>query len=645
MSESDTTPLARAWVWSLKRSPILNLCRRVYHRTHPQARASQRLHASDLPADVTRAVRDIVARTRLHSRERDDVCQELLAHAEDALHAGASPESFAASLGDPKPAARLIRRAVKRKRPTLYHARVWVTRAGAATLGVLLLVYCVLLVRFYTGSPQIKTDYLAQMNQRVGSVPESDRFYPVLTDVHAAWRAVSHRIEQMQSDLIKSTPADQPIPTGVFHSFPALDEAHPHYQQAVQALRDLRPEIDRLREAARRPHLGMVYSHNIPGEDPQISRTAPDSNPWDDWLVGVLLPHLGAMRQQGRLLVADARLAIQEGDAQRVASNLEAVAHLARLASQDDFLISDLVAIALLHQSTAELSRVLADHPGLLDQDQLLALAHTISASAQPVNTIDFRGETAMFEDTLQRAFTDDGQGDGRLTPEGLQGYMMIGGAFDAFNNGQNPPTTNPAAMLAGPLTMEFVASRKELSEMHARFTAIARATLQAGPEAISELKAAEEQLEHMSRLEEARYLPVAVMLPGYERAVRSVFQSRLRTDIALTAIALETYRLDHDTYPPTLADLTPSYLPAVPPDPFDPGQPLKYTLTDTGPILYVVGADGDDDGGQPVSTEEPESRRKRHVEEFDMRYPPEGKTHHIIPDADWILYPPEREE
>ncbi|MFG0306071.1 MAG: hypothetical protein ACF8Q5_07635 [Phycisphaerales bacterium JB040] len=646
MSPPDTSPLAGAWGWSLRRSPILNAFRWAYHRTHPQTRASRRLDAADLPAPVTEAVRAIVARTRLHSRERDEVCRELLAHAEDAVHAGATPESFAASLGDPKPAARLIRRAVKRKRSTLYHARVWVTRAGAATLGVLLLIYTILLVRFYTGSPQIKTDYLAQMNQHVRSVPETDRFYPVFAEIDDEWNAVRDRFHAMQKDLATTIPAGEPIPPGVFDRFPALDESHPHYGDALRAVREFRPHIDRLRVASRRPHLGMVYSHNIPGEDTQNTRTSPDSNPWDDWLVGVLLPHLGQMRQHARLLAADARLAIDEGDAQRIEANLAAIAHLARLASQDDFLISDLVAIALLHLSTSELSRVLVDHPGLLDQDQLLALAHTISACARSVNTVDFQGEIDMFQDTLQRAFTDDGQGDGRLTPEGLQGYIMIGGAFRNFNNDQDPSvSTNPAVLLAGPVTMQLIASRKELSDLHARFTNAARTALQTGPQALAELETMELQLDRLSALEEARYLPITALLPAYTKSVQSVFQSRLRADVALTAIALEIHRLDHDTYPSTLADLTPHYLPDVPPDPFDPGQPLKYRLTDAGPILYAVGADGDDDGGRPVSTIEPESRRKNHIEDFGMRFPPEDKAHHLIPDADWILYPPEPED
>jgi hypothetical protein len=64
-----------------------------------------------------------------------------------------------------------------------------------------------------------------------------------------------------------------------------------------------------------------------------------------------------------------------------------------------------------------------------------------------------------------------------------------------------------------------------------------------------------------------------------------------------LAAVAAERYRLGHGDWPRALADLVPAYLPAVPLDPFD-GQPLRYRRTDGGAVVYSVGEDGRDDGG-----------------------------------------------
>lgn len=77
---------------------------------------------------------------------------------------------------------------------------------------------------------------------------------------------------------------------------------------------------------------------------------------------------------------------------------------------------------------------------------------------------------------------------------------------------------------------------------------------------------------------------------------------ARLQCDInfMITFCALERYRLAHSRYPETLAGLRPHYLAAVPTDVMD-GQPLRYRrLSDTNALLYSVGLDLKDNGGQP---------------------------------------------
>jgi hypothetical protein len=70
---------------------------------------------------------------------------------------------------------------------------------------------------------------------------------------------------------------------------------------------------------------------------------------------------------------------------------------------------------------------------------------------------------------------------------------------------------------------------------------------------------------------------------------------ARLRC--ASVALAAERYRRQQAHWPQSLADLVPRHLKAVPLDPFD-GKPLRYRRTDTGAIIYSVGEDGRDDGG-----------------------------------------------
>jgi hypothetical protein len=67
---------------------------------------------------------------------------------------------------------------------------------------------------------------------------------------------------------------------------------------------------------------------------------------------------------------------------------------------------------------------------------------------------------------------------------------------------------------------------------------------------------------------------------------------------LARTALALSLYRTENGQYPESLAALVPGYLPKVPTDPFD-GAPIKYVLNDSGFVIYSIGPDGKDNGGQ----------------------------------------------
>ncbi len=63
-------------------------------------------------------------------------------------------------------------------------------------------------------------------------------------------------------------------------------------------------------------------------------------------------------------------------------------------------------------------------------------------------------------------------------------------------------------------------------------------------------------------------------------------------------AFALAAHHADHKAYPAKLADLAPKYVAKLPDDLFS-GKPLIYKPTDAGYLLYSVGANGADDGGQ----------------------------------------------
>ena len=87
--------------------------------------------------------------------------------------------------------------------------------------------------------------------------------------------------------------------------------------------------------------------------------------------------------------------------------------------------------------------------------------------------------------------------------------------------------------------------------------------------------------------------------VPPFEGVLKTTARGQSLINIARVAIALERHRLKHGTFPSTLKELAPAYLPAIPVEVFD-GAPLHYTPKANGEgfTLYSTGWKGTDDGG-----------------------------------------------
>jgi hypothetical protein len=84
-------------------------------------------------------------------------------------------------------------------------------------------------------------------------------------------------------------------------------------------------------------------------------------------------------------------------------------------------------------------------------------------------------------------------------------------------------------------------------------------------------------------------------------RVLDLVMKAETSKQMAATAIALKRYQLKHGNYPKGLNSLVPEFVSAVPLDPVD-GKPLRYKLNEDGTfVLYSVGENGVDDGGNPA--------------------------------------------
>jgi hypothetical protein len=87
-----------------------------------------------------------------------------------------------------------------------------------------------------------------------------------------------------------------------------------------------------------------------------------------------------------------------------------------------------------------------------------------------------------------------------------------------------------------------------------------------------------------------------------YSKSMDKAMIAETQRRIATTAIALKRFERRFNKRPTELSALVPAFLPAVPLDPMD-GQPLRYRLSGTNAfLLYSIGLDGADDGGDANS-------------------------------------------
>jgi len=91
--------------------------------------------------------------------------------------------------------------------------------------------------------------------------------------------------------------------------------------------------------------------------------------------------------------------------------------------------------------------------------------------------------------------------------------------------------------------------------------------------------------------------LMTKLLMPALLRTFQLEMRKVADRGVARTALAVERYRLAEGELPKALDELVPTYLDAVPTDPFD-GQALRYSLLAKGYVVYSIGEDGSDDGG-----------------------------------------------
>ncbi len=573
------------------------------------------LEESSLSEAAAGKVRNVVKRTRLWRLEKVDVANELIAHFFDGIEGGTPIEELIENFGDEKQTAKLIRRAKKRQRPVVWQAFAWARLCFAVFFGV----YFVAALYLMTGSPSVTTDYLVILNRKAAGVPADEAAWPIYREALLEMGYSEHGDD-------RKFPIDA-------HYRPGDEE----WPQLSVFLTEHAGALARVREAADREKSGYLMGfHTTPDDaiifEPWDGVEDPYSGPHPSLMRLDILKNLGPMRLLARLMSADCARALEAGDADTAYADILTQLGLARHTAEQATLVSGLVRISILAHTYKTTQEVLVSRPDLWTDEQLRNLAHRFAAiDIRPEDMLN--GGRLYFYDYLQRTYTDDGHGGGRVVSPLPDDLQIIRGST----------AKDVAGIASRPALAAMMAPRDEIRKMYDGLMDRAIIETRRPLWLHDESEAVEETVEKLrqsSMRNRIRYMPVLLSMT-FHSTVRTTLQTEagLR-DGVLVGIGLELYRREYGAWPGALEELVPGYLPGVPVDRLT-GEAVRYLVTEDGPVVYSVGVDGDDDGGRPPVDQESEPKN-------DMASPNKftgearSETEH---DGDWVLWPVPWEE
>jgi hypothetical protein len=198
----------------------------------------------------------------------------------------------------------------------------------------------------------------------------------------------------------------------------------------------------------------------------------------------------------------------------------------------------------------------------------------------------DVRGEHLILLDVIQHLFTDRGLGGGHLIPSASATLLEEEG-------GQPKESERPIVRVTR--SMLHVGREETIATVNRIFD---RQQLLLSPHE-KRARQVPTVKEILQSLPAHRYALVRVLVPDVDRVTESGFRGKALHEATLTVLALQRYRQEKGSYPATLDALKQAgYLDVLPADLYS-DQPLSYRITNGSFVLYSLGPDFHDDGGE----------------------------------------------
>ena len=531
----------------------------------------------DLPCCAKDFIELVIKKMRYRKKVRADVMSELAAHFEDELRDCKSDEEkqqraeqLIEEFGDVKLLGVLLRRAKKRCRP------LWRTIVAKTfqTIGIMLLCFIVYTIWFFSGKPTISVDYLAIWNQM-------NR--PQLADEDNAWPNYEKAVELFVTPDKKLE--DIMAFKNLRSSYVRFDELDLEDQKKIRTW--VLGNDAAWRQYTQASNKSYCYR-----------KVRYNENDEEKWMLNILLPELGTLRNLARLGIWKSRIEIDNGQTDIAIDECLAVIRTGRFwQGSQATIVEQLVGMAISNLGYGEILNILSSCD--VDSKQMQHIQQQLlDIYRDGFPAMDFEGEKIMFMDIVQHIFTDGGLGGGHLIPERMSLIYEIipnigNGVFGDYDNrGDTAITllfTAPAMYHAR--RNKTVAKADEIYNQMGRFAKMT--PYQCRINDVNGKKLVESVLTY-------KYLLVRMFIPAFDRVSELTYRTKILHEAAITILALQRCKLEQGKYPEDLAELQKSgCIKNIPIDPWS-DKPLIYKKTKDDFTLYSVGFNFIDDGGVP---------------------------------------------
>lgn len=516
-------------------------------------------------------------------------------------------------------------------------------RATGLGVGVFVSAYLLLSAYFYLGKPNPNVDYVVQLNRSIADVDETDKAWPIYRPL---WTKYGFG-EGAGGLTLEEIYYDDPDDDADFRLIRPTDPGWPIAVKTLAACEDL---LDGFRRGAKLPYLGLelkadptdfseedfaaLWPNNDKRNFARETHLFFQNKTLDELMRGsaisVMLPHVQIFRKAARMFAVDTRIAVQQGDPKRATDDLKTIFGLAHQAAEGDVLVCSLVGIAVAGIGFDQLEEVIAQHPDFFSPEQLAELqSHIQQISVR--DWVHFEGERAMLHDMIQRTYTDDGHGDGRMTPDGV---LLMAELTNGWQGTQDSGEFGLESILmatrqiSAPASLFLCASRKDMAEKGDELIDRVIADYDR-PYWDPDRPCCDQFLNDALEENSIKYPLLSLLFPATQQIRNAMDRTIGRQEAVIAALAIHRYRLKYGKWPQDYADVSPEFVGEFPIDQVN-GALVNFKTDETGLLIYSVGNDRDDDGGKDLVFEGQTLPRSPFI------FGPQRDE----PDGDWIIWP-----